>query len=96
MIESLPGLKTERSILYLSSDIQIFMGIKTISIRDDVYELLKESMRENEDFSDVIGRLLKKEKPNLSIFFGALKNSELLDEIEEDSKKIRASARSRI
>jgi predicted CopG family antitoxin len=71
------------------------MGTKTISIRDDVYRLLKESKRENESFSDVIERLLKKEKPDLSIFFGALKDSELLDEIEEDSKRIRASARSR-
>jgi predicted CopG family antitoxin len=42
------------------------MGTKTISIRDDVYRLLKESKRENESFSDVIERLLKKEKPDLS------------------------------
>jgi predicted CopG family antitoxin len=46
--------------------------------------------------SDVIERLLKKEKRDLSAFFGALKNSELLDEIEEDSKRIRACARSGI
>ncbi len=51
---------------------------------------------QDESLSDVIDRLLKKEKPDLSQFFGALRNSELLDEIEEDSKRMRASARFRI
>jgi predicted CopG family antitoxin len=72
------------------------MSTKTISIKDDVYRQLMETKREDESLSDVIERLLKKEKTDLSAFFGALKNSELLDEIEEDSKRIRASARSRI
>ena len=72
------------------------MSTKIISIEDNVYKKLVETKREGESISDVIERLLKKEKTDLSAFFGALKNSELLDEIEEDSKRIRASARSRI
>jgi predicted CopG family antitoxin len=72
------------------------MSTKIISIEDNVYKKLVETKRDDESISDVIERLLKKEKTDLSAFFGALKNSELLDEIEEDSKRIRASARSRI
>ena len=72
------------------------MSTKTISIRDDVHKRLVEAKRQDESFSDVIDRLLKKESPDLSVFFGSLKNSDLLDEIEEDSKRIRASARSRV
>jgi predicted CopG family antitoxin len=54
-----------------------------------------ETKREDESLNEVIERLMKKEKTD-SAFFGALKNSELLDEIEENSKRIRAYARSRI
>jgi len=72
------------------------MSTKTISIRDDVHKRLAEAKRQDESFSDLIDRLLKKESPDLSVFFGSLKNSDLLDEIEEDSKRIRASARSRV
>ncbi|OPX76346.1 MAG: hypothetical protein A4E44_00707 [Methanosaeta sp. PtaB.Bin018] len=43
-----------------------------------------------------IDKLPRKEKSDLSAIFSALKDSELLDEIEEDSKRIRASARSRV
>ena len=72
------------------------MSTKTISIRDDVHRRLVEAKRQDESFSDVIDRLLKKENADLSVFFGSLKNSDLLDEIEEDSKRMRASARSRV
>ena len=72
------------------------MSTKTISIRDDVHRRLVEAKRQDESFSDLIDRLLKKESPDLSAFFGSLKNSDLLDEIEEDSKRMRASARSRV
>ncbi len=72
------------------------MGTKTISIREEVYDLLKSIKRENESFSDVIGKLAKKKKPDLREYFGVLKDSKVMDEVEEDSKKIRASARQRI
>jgi len=72
------------------------MASKTISIRDDVYNLLKGAKRDEESFSDVIERLVKKDKTNLSEYFGALKDSPLLDKIEADSKRVREMARSRI
>lgn len=72
------------------------MGTKTISIRDEVYDILKSLKRGNESFSEVIGKLAKKRKSDLSPYFGVLKDSKVLNEIEEDYKKIRASARQRI
>lgn len=68
------------------------MASKTISIRGDVYKLLKDARREDESFSDVIERLLKKDKTDLSEYFGSLKDNPLLDALEEDSRKIRATA----
>ncbi|MFV8416768.1 antitoxin VapB family protein [Methanosarcina mazei] len=35
------------------------MGTKTISIRDNTYDMLKNAKREWESFSDTIDRLLK-------------------------------------
>lgn len=72
------------------------MGTKTISIRDEVYDILKSLKRENESFSDVIGKLAKKRKSNLNDYFGALKDSDVLSEIEIDCRRIRASARKRV
>lgn len=72
------------------------MSTKTISIRDDTYDLLKNAKREGESFSDVIDRLLMKEKGDLSVYFGALKDEELLEGLEEDSRKIRELSRLRI
>ena len=73
------------------------MGTKTISIREDVYESLKSMKREEESISDAVERLINKKRgANLVDFFGVLKDSEVLKELEEDTKKIRASARLRI
>jgi predicted CopG family antitoxin len=72
------------------------MATKTISIREDVYDLLKNLKKENESFSDVIGRLTKRRKSDIGEYFGVLKDSKVLEEIEEDCKKIRAAARQRI
>jgi hypothetical protein len=38
----------------------------------------------------------EKDRTDLSLYFGALKDSPLLDRIEADSKKIRENARSRV
>jgi len=46
--------------------------------------------------TNVMERPLKKEKIDLSEYFGALKYSPLLGKIEADSKKIRENARSRV
>ena len=73
------------------------MGIKTISIKEDVYETLRSMKKENESIADVVERLInKKKKADLSDFFGVLRDSEVLKELEEDAKKIRASSRFRI
>ncbi|HOI21629.1 MAG TPA: antitoxin VapB family protein, partial [Methanothrix soehngenii] len=56
----------------------------------------KDAKREEESFSDAIERLLKKDKVNLSEYFGALKEDPILDRLEADSKRIREMARSRV
>ena len=75
----------------------ISMGTKTISIREDVYETLKSMKRENENISDAVERLItKKKEEGLEDFFGVLKDSKVLNGLEEDTKRIRASSRFRI
>ena len=72
------------------------MATKTISIREDVYDVLKTLKRDNESFSEVISKLTKTKRSDISEYFGALKESKLLDDIEEDCRKIRIAARQRI
>lgn len=84
-----------KMLLYICVYIHRYMGTKTISIRDDVYTLLRNLKREEESFSDVIKKLVKKKKSNLGDYFGGLKDSKVLSEIEKDSKKIREAARIR-
>ncbi len=69
--------------------------MKTISIRDDIYRRLVEMKGEGESFSDVIEKLLKRERANIKKYFGVLKDSEVLDEIER-CLEARKSARFRI
>lgn len=88
------GLQNPKSI-YICAYIRKYMASKNISIKEEVYNLLKDARREDESFSDVIERLIKKDKKDLSEYFGALKDSPLLDKLEADSRKIREMARSR-
>ena len=69
--------------------------MKTISIRDDVYKKLVEMKEERESFSDVIEKLLKKKNTNIKRYFGVLKDSEVLDEIER-CLEARKTARFRV
>ena len=69
--------------------------MKTISIRDDVYNKLVEMKEEGESFSDVIEKLLKRSRTDIKRYFGVLKDSDVLDEIERCLEK-RKSARFRI
>lgn len=69
--------------------------MKTISIRDDVYSKLTEMKDERESFSDVIEKLLRRKNTNIKRYFGVLKDSEVLEEIEK-SLEMRKSARFRI
>lgn len=43
----------------------------------------------------MVERLLKREKTDLAAYFGALKYEDLLDDLEEDSKRIRELSRFR-
>jgi len=69
--------------------------MKTISIRDDVYNRLAERKGGGESFSDVIEKLLRRKNTNIKRYFGVLKDSEVLEEIEK-SFEMRKSARFRI
>jgi len=69
--------------------------MKTISIRDNVYNRLADMKEGRESFSDVIEKLLRRKNTNIKRYFGALKDSEVLDEIEK-SLEMRKSARFRI
>ena len=72
------------------------MGTRTLSIREETYEMLKREKRAGESFSDVIDRLMRGEKFNLEDYFGAIEDEELLRGLEEDSGKIRELSRSRV
>ncbi len=69
--------------------------MRTISIRDEIYNKLVEMKEEGESFSDVIEKLLKKKRTDIRKYFGVLKDSEVLDEIEK-CLEARKSARFRI
>ena len=69
--------------------------MKTISIRDDIYEKLASMKEEGESFSDAIEKLLRRKSGNIRKYFGALKDSEILDEVEK-ILEMRKSAKFRI
>ena len=69
--------------------------MKTISIRDDIYNRLLEMKGEGESFSDVIEKLLERRNTSISKYFGILRDGEVLDEIEKCLES-RKSARLRI
>lgn len=77
---------------------------KAIEMAKEAIELYIESLKEHgeeipteeESFSDVIKKRVKKRKSNLSDYFGALKDSKVIGEIEKDSNRIRDAAMIRI
>lgn len=81
-----------------SLSIVIILEIKVYSsIWEEVYETLKSMKRGDESINDAVERLInKKREANLEEFFGVLKDSEMLNGLEEDTKRIRASSRFRI
>ena len=70
--------------------------MKTLTIRDDVYEKLDRLKLEGESFSDVIQRLLEEKRPPLEEFLGVLKDSEWLDELETEVLERRRLSRPRV
>ena len=81
-----------------SLSIVIILEIKVYSsIWEEVYETLKSMKREEESINDAVERRInKKREANLEEFFGVLEDSEMLNGLEEDTKRIRASSRFRI
>ncbi|MFO7966153.1 MAG: antitoxin VapB family protein [Archaeoglobaceae archaeon] len=67
--------------------------MKTIALRDEVYDMLSRSKGKNESFSDVILRLLEGKKgrsmENLSKYAGSLKESDILDVVMEERESFR-------
>ncbi|MHA1839769.1 MAG: antitoxin VapB family protein [Candidatus Ranarchaeia archaeon] len=71
------------------------MGVKNISIRDRVYKLLKQIKKDNESFSDVIEEILTGKRLDLKEFYGVLRDSQVLQEIEIHAEQMRKTARVR-
>lgn len=69
--------------------------MKTITLRDDVYDNLVRLKQNEESFSDVIKDLLERKNPDIEQYFGALRESPVLDEIERYAKDSRRRARTR-
>ncbi|OYT29363.1 MAG: antitoxin [Thermoprotei archaeon] len=69
--------------------------MKTLTIRDDVYEKLVKLKKEGESFSDLLERLLSREKVSLREFYGSLKDSKFLEELEKEILEFRKKAKVR-
>jgi len=67
--------------------------MKNISLRDEVYEELSRLKREGESFSDVIMRLLRKNKERsleiLRRYAGKLRDSDIEEIIMENRRRFR-------
>jgi predicted CopG family antitoxin len=65
------------------------MGSKTISLKDDVYELLKSRKREGESFSDVIERLAGDRTPDDVEELGGWDNDpDLVEKMERTAREL--------
>ncbi|VVB89149.1 Putative antitoxin [uncultured archaeon] len=63
------------------------MPTKTITVREEAYKLLLELKKEKESFSDALLRTLSKKpikESSVMDFFGVLKDSKNLEEIEKE------------
>lgn len=66
--------------------------MKTITIRDSTYKVLKQLKEPDMSFSDAIDHLLESRREGLLRRFGALSRSIALDTIEETAEETRRSA----
>jgi len=69
--------------------------MKTITLRDKVYDNLVRLKQNNDSFSDVIEVLLEKKTTDIEQYFGALRDSSVLDDIGIYAKDSRRRARTR-
>ena len=63
------------------------MATKTLTIMEDVYDLLVANKRENESFSDELRRILSKKRTKLNDVFGILTKEEGEGMIEDLMKR---------
>ena len=70
--------------------------MKTITIRDETYHSLLSLKEKDDSFSDVIDRLISKKNRDIRDYAGALKDSKVLDDLEDLTKKIRKSGKARV
>ena len=64
--------------------------VKTITIMDDAYEILKRMKKKDESFSELIRRFNKEQKTDLTKWFGILKGSKKrVKEFQEETRRIR-------
>jgi len=70
--------------------------MKTITIRDETYHSLVTLKEKDDNFSDVIDRLISTKNRDIRDYAGALKDSKVLDELEDLTKKIRTSGKARV
>lgn len=78
-------------------NINITMGVKTITVTEEAYRLLAKEKKQDESFSQVIKRLTK-ERGRLSDSFGAWKMSDeetgrIFSELRENWKRSTARVR---
>lgn len=66
--------------------------MKTITIRDSTYMVLKQLKEPDMSFSDAIDHLLETHRDGLRRRFGALSKNTALDEIEKITEETRRSA----
>ena len=69
--------------------------MKNITVSDDVYERITSLKFEGDSYSDVIRRILNGKRVRVSSFFGVLRGSEFLDELEKDVVENRKKAKNR-
>ena len=69
--------------------------MKTLTIREEVYEKLVKLKKEGESFSDLLERILKERRPSLRDFAGVLKDSKWLDELDKEILESRRSIKVR-
>ena len=63
--------------------------MKNVTISDELYENLALMKQPGESFSDVITRLIHRRKVKVKSFYGVLKGSKFLDELEREVKENR-------
>ena len=70
--------------------------MKTITLRDETYHSLLVLKEGDDSFSDVIDRLISRKNRDIREYAGALRDSNVLDELYAFTKKMRISRRARM